>query len=213
MLVSDVVRRVRESAGDSAVLQFGNATLTDWINDAQRRCVEENSLLQAAAEAVLSVDQNVYTLPEDIFKVHSVLVNNQNYLDLLTLDEFEARNYDRTYKGSPAVGYIYAGKVTLYPIPDTAGTLNVNYTRSPKEIRYINDGTNEGYSPNNFEIPVAFHSRIVTYCLAQVAMQDDDYGKYQALMQEFITGVVDLSHLKNQTEAAYPSITYVDWDC
>lgn len=211
MLVGDVVRRVRESAGDTAVLQFGNSTIIDWINDAQRRCVEENSLLQVRATAVMVVDQSSYTLPEDMFKVHSVLVDTTS-LELLSLAEFQARNYDLTLKDTPTVGCIYAGKLDLYPKPNKAGSIYVNYTKTPKEIRYINDGTNEGFSPNNFDIPVAFHSRIVTYCLAQVALQDDDYQKYQALMQEFLTGVVDLSHLKDQTEAAYPSITYVEWE-
>lgn len=211
MLVQDIVRRVREAVGDTAVLQFSNATLTDWINDAQRRCVEENSLLQAKATATLTVDQTTYTLPDDIFKVHSILVDT-TYIELLSLNEFEARNYDLTLKGPPTVGCIYAGKLDLYPIPDKTGKMAVNYTKNPKDIRYINDGTNEGYSPNTLEIPSSFHSRVVTYCMAQVALQDDDYAKYQAMMQEFITGVVDLNHLKNQTESVYPYQTYVEWE-
>jgi hypothetical protein len=211
MLVSDIVRRVRESVGDSAVLQFSNATLTDWINDAVRECVQTNSLLQAKAEAATVVNQKTYTLPGDIFKIHSVLVDT-TLIELLSLNEFEAKNYDLTRKGDPTVGCIYAGKLDLYPTPDKIKPIYVNYTKTPKEVRYINDGTNEGYSPNSVEIPVAFHNRIVTYCLAQVALQDDDYMKYQAMMQEFTTGVVDLQHLKNQTESVYPSITYVEWE-
>lgn len=211
MLVQDIVRRVREIAGDTAVLQFSNATVTDWINDATRRCVEENSLLQAKANAVLEVAKKTYTLPEDIFKIHSVLADTLK-LEILSLQEFEARDYDLTAVGAPEVACVYAGNLDVYPTPKTAGILYVNYTRSPKEIRYINDGTNEGYSPNSPEIPVAFHSRLVTYCLAQVALQDDDYAKYQAMMSEFNTGVVDLNHLKNQTDAHYPYMTYVEWE-
>lgn len=211
MYVNEIVRRVREIAGDTAVLQFTNATLVDWINDGIRRCVEENSLLQVKATAVQAVGQKIYTLPEDIFKIHSVLSATER-LEILSLNEFENRSYDLTAVGTPEVVVVYAGKLEVWPIPSAVGTLYVNYTKLPKEIRYINDGTNEGYSPNLPEIPVSFHTRLVTYCLAQVALQDDDYAKYQAMMNEFTSGVVDLNHLKNQTEAVYPSITYVEWE-
>lgn len=211
MLVQDIVRRVREISGDTAVLHFSNATLTDWINDAVRECAVQNSLLQAKASAVQVKDQRTYTLPEDIFKIHSILSDNDK-LEILSLGEWEDRNFDLTAVGTPKVVSVYAGKIDLYPIPDRAGTIYVNYTKNPREIRYINDGTNEGYSPNTPDIPVAYHGRLVTYCLAQIAQQDDDYSKYQAMMIEFNTGVVDLNHLKNQTEAHYPYQTYVDWE-
>lgn len=211
MLVQDIVRRVREISGDTAIVQFSNATITDWINDGIRECVQNNSLLETKANGLTVVDQRTYTLPEDIFKVHSILVDTE-YLEILSLHEWESRSFDLTAKGAPTVGCVYAGKLDLYPIPEKVSPLYVNYTRIPKEIRYINDGTNEGYSPNSPEIPAAFHSRLVTYCLAQVALQDDDYAKYQATMLEFETGVVSLQHLKNQTEATYPYFTYVEWE-
>jgi hypothetical protein len=211
MLVQDIVRRVRDTAGDSAVLQFTNSTVTDWLNDAIRECVQQNTLLQIRGQALLYKDKREYTLPDDIFKIHSVYVDTAK-LELLSLEEYENRNYDLTAVGRPDACCVYAGKLDLYPIPDTEGKLYVNYSAQPKEIRYINDGTNEGYSPNSPQIPLEFHSRLVTYCLAQVALQDDDYAKYQAMMSEFTTGVVDLNHLKNQTEAHYPYQTYIDWE-
>lgn len=209
MLVSDIVRRVRETAGDTAVLQFSNATVTDWINDGIRECVQINSLLQTKGTAVMTAGQRTYTLPTDVFKLHSILADT-DFLEYITLNEWESRNYDLTAVGTPQVACVYAGNLDLYPIPDKNGTLYINYTKSPTEIAYT--ATPESYAPATPAIPVAFHSRLVTYCLAQVALQDDDYPKYQAMMQEFTTGVVDLNHLKNQTEAVYPSITYVEWE-
>lgn len=211
MYVKDIVRQVREIAGDVAVLQFSNETLTDWINNGVRECALQNTLLQAKAKATQAQNQRTYTLPEDIFKIHSILSDTQK-LEVLSLGEWEDRNYDLTLTGTPTVAAVYAGQVDLYPIPDAAGILYVNYTKNPREIRYINDGTNEGYSPSSPDIPVAYHNRLITYCLAQIALQDDDYAKYQAMMNEFTTGVVDLNHLKNQTEQHYPYQTYVDWE-
>lgn len=211
MFVRDIVRQVREVAGDIAVLQFSNETITDWINNGVRECALQNSLLQAKAKATQVATQRTYTLPEDIFKIHSILSGTQK-LEILSLAEWEDRNLDLTAVGTPTIACVYAGQLDLYPIPDVAGDIFVNYTKNPREIRYINDGTSEGYLPATPDIPVVYHNRLITYCLAQVALQDDDYAKYQAMMNEFTTGVVDLNHLKNQTEQHYPYQTYVDWD-
>lgn len=211
MYIQDIVRRVREAAGDSGVIQFSNDTLTDWINDGIRACVEENSLLQGRGTAQTIAGKYDYNLPSDIFKIHSVFVGG-NKLPVLTLSEWEDRSFNNTDSGNPAYAMIYAGVLTLYPVPSEVQDLVINYTKSPTEIKRVVSGSEEAWSPNSPGIPDAFHSRIVTYCLAQVAFQDDNYEKYQALMSEFRTGVADLKHLKDQTENLYPSIHYVEWD-
>jgi hypothetical protein len=209
MDVSDVVRRVRETAGDVAVLQFSNATLTDWINDAIRACVEENSLLQARATSNTVVGQQDYTLPTDMFKIHSVYMDSAK-IPVLTLSEWEDNNYHRDLTGTPKACLVYAGVLSLYPKPDAVLPMVINYTQEATEITYVAEP--EAWTPDTISIPEAFHSRIVTYCLAQVAMQDDDMTKYQSLMQMFHTGVNDLNHLKDQTENLYPFPHFVDRD-
>lgn len=211
MQIADIVRRVRESAGDSAVLQFSNETLTDWINDGVRECVVENSLLQGRGTANTAVGKYEYTLPTDIFKIHSVYVDGKK-VPILTLSEWEDRGFNFTDKGTPEYACAYAGKITLYPNPSVVVPFVVNYSKNPIEHQYVTNGSQEAWTPDKPLIPEAFHSRLVTYCLAQVALQDDDYAKYQAMMSEFKTGVADLKHLKDQTENLYPFMHYVDWD-
>lgn len=207
MNVSDIVRRVRESAGDIAVLQFSNATLVDWVNDAVRECVIENSLLQARATSSTVIGQADYTLPSDIFKIHSVWVDGYK-LETLTLEQWEERNAGdqgvTTPTGAPFLCYIYAGVLTIWPTPDVVKTMAINYTKLPAAVVYTEPGGTPTYTPSTLSIPETFHNRVVTYCLAQVALQDDDYAKYQALMSEFRTGVIDLKHVKDQEEDLYP---------
>lgn len=211
MLVADIVRRVRESAGDIAVLQFTNSTLTDWINDAIRECVIENSLLQARATTGTVIGQADYNLPTDIFKLHSVTVDGYK-LEVLTLEQYQERNASGSGitipTGASFICYIYAGVLTLFPTPDTVKTLVINYTKHPAAIAYTPPTPGpEGYSPTTPAIPEEYHNRIVSYCLAQVAMQDDDNEKYQSLMQEFKTGVIDLKRARDQEEDLYPFIS------
>lgn len=206
MLVSDIVRRVRDSAGDIAVLQFSNATLTDWINDAIERCVIENSLLQAKANSSTVIGQSDYTLPTDIFKLHSVWVDGYKLL-VETLQQWEERNaseHGATVASNSAQYscYVYAGVLTLWPVPSAVKTIQINYTKIPAAIAY--SAAPEGWTPDTPSIPPAFHQRIVSYCLAQVALQDEDYTKYSALMQEFTTGVINLKDTKDSEDDLYP---------
>lgn len=212
MLVADIVRRVRDSAGDTAVLQFTQATLTDWINDAVRECVLENSLLQAKVTTSTVIDQADYSLPENIFKIHSVIYNGYK-LEILTREQWEDRNASEPETGtdttqtSPFQCYIYAGFLTLWPTPNAVNTLVLNYTKMPETITHSTSAGADVWAPNIPPIHEAFHSRIVHYCLAQVAMQDDDFDKYTALMEGFKSGVMDLKHIKDQEEDLYPFIS------
>lgn len=207
MLVADIVRRVRETAGDIGVLQFSNATLTDWINDGIRECVIANSLLQARATSNAVVNQQEYNLPADIYKIHSITFAGRK-LEIITLEQWEARyagDYDvAVATGSPTVGYVFAGILNLYPVPDVVKPIVINYTKTPATITYTAPPA-EAWNPSTPSIPEAFHSRIVTFCLAQVALQDDDFAKYQALMQEFQTGMRELHDTKNEDDL-YPFI-------
>lgn len=209
MLVSDIVRRVRDAAGDLAVLQFSQATLTDWINDGVRECVIENSLLQARATTTTEIGTIEYTLPTDIFKLHSVYADGYK-LEVQTLEQWEQSNSgvhggDAVTSPNQWTCYVYAGVLNVWPTPETEVSLVVNYTKLPAAIVYT--ASPESWAPATPTIPEAFHNHIVAYCLAQVALQDDDINKYTLLMGQFKSGVIDLKHVKDQEEDVYPSIS------
>jgi hypothetical protein len=206
MLISDIVRRVREATGDLAVLQFTDATITDWINDGIELCVEENSLLQGKGVSNTVVNQKDYVLPVDIFKIHSVYFD-EDKLRVLTLSEWEDLDLQRVEYGTPKYACIYAGVLSLSPTPDSVKPLTINYSKHPAVITFTPPST---WLPAAPPLPTSFHNRIVTYCLAQVALQDDDFAKYQALLSEFRSGVMDLKHLQDQTENLYPYNHYVE---
>src|ERR1044072_8480802 len=91
MLVSDVISRVRNLAGDVNALQFTDAQLIDWINDGIKECVGINRLCQKTATQSMVVGTDSYILPADIFKLHSVTVDGEK-IDVSTLQEFEEIN-------------------------------------------------------------------------------------------------------------------------
>lgn len=207
MKVSEIVKRVRDTAGDTAVLQFNNATLTDWLNDAIRECAVENSLLQKRATSNTVAGTSEYTLPVDIFKFYSVTVNNFR-LRMLTLQEWEEVNSGPNSGGSelqgvPTTCYVFAGKLILSPTPNSSYPLVINYIYNPASIVYTTD-VDTAWLNAVPVIPESYHSRLVVYCLAQVSMQDDDFDKATMLMDQFRTGVINLKHQTETEDDLYP---------
>ena len=81
----------------------------------------------------------------------------------------------------------------------------INYTKLPEVVTYA-AGPPEVFTPANISIPDTFANHLVVYCLAQVAMQDDDFNKYSLLMNQFKSGVIDLKEIRN-SEDLYPFIS------
>ncbi len=210
MLAVDISRRVREIAGDISVLQFAETTLVDWINDGIRECVIDNSLLQAKATSNTVIGTGTYVLPADIFKLHSIWVD-EDKLQVMTLQEWEDFTGGKLPPaGTPVMAYVYAGQITLSPVPTAVAPMVINYSKTPAAIVYNPVGPT--YTPNTPAIPEAFHNRLVTYCLAQVALQDENQEKYMSLMLEFSTGIRNLDHTKNEDDL-YPFISVSARDC
>lgn len=201
MLVSDVILRVRNIAGDTAALQFTDATLITWINDGIRECAVVNNLLQKRATQLSVVGTDSYNLPTDILKLHSVKYDDRK-LPVLTLQEFEEQmgTSTNTFSGEPVTSYVWAAKLVLYPKPGSIKTLVIDYIYDPALVTITTDDLIT-------RLPVGYHSRLVDYCLAQVAQQDDDANRYALKMEEFRTGVQNLKDQPEDTYDLYPSIS------
>ena len=201
MLVQDIVKQVRGIAGDIDVLQFSDDDIIRWINNGSRECAIDNQLLQKRATSTLVVDQGSYVLPTDILKLHSIKVDDER-IRITTLDDVEEED-SSTYTGKPSKAYVWAGNIELLPKPDSAYSMAVYYTRQPALVNDLTD---------DIDLPESYHMRLVDYCLAQVAQQDDDMNRYQVKMQEFRTGVSNLKDQPEWEDNLYPMISYTEDD-
>lgn len=209
MKVQEVIERVRNTAGDTTALQFTDAQLLTWINDGVRECAVNNNLLQKRATQNSIIGTGTYSLPTDILKLHSVKYDNEK-LRLLTLEEFDKEyagvGSSTTDKSTPNVGYVWAGSLNIFPIPDAVKQIIIDYLYDAPILLIGNIATDE------VPLPVGYHSRIVDYCLAQVAQQDDDLERYNLKMQEFITGVQSLKDQPEWNYDLYPSLSVSERD-
>lgn len=206
MLASEVISRVREITGDVSALQFTDAQAMNWINDGMGECAVINNLLQKSGTQNTVPSQAQYDLPTDVLKLHSVYFDNSK-LRMLTLEEFETQyqNVGTNNTQNPStsnVAYVWANKLTLYPAPVGIKSLQINYIRTPAAA-VLNDP---------LDLPISYHRRIVDYCLAQVAQQDDDFNRYSVKMQEFKSGVQDLKDQPETQNDIYPSFAISERD-
>lgn len=204
MKVSDIIRRVRNIAGDTAVLQFTDDMCMDWINDALRDIYKDNlDLAQKTGSVSTVVGVGTITLPSDIMKLHSVTYEG------IKLQGFTMQQFENDFKqgddgeSTPRVYYVWGGVLNLYPIPSAVGALRINYSRTPAEVTAVADVP---------DAPESYHSRLVDFCLAQVAQQDGDNNLYQIKMQEFATGVSSLKDHPEYDNDLYPFISVSDRD-
>jgi len=202
MLVSDIISRVRNIAGDVEAIQFTDDTLFQWINDGMREAASDNNLLQITATVATTPGTVEYSLPVDILKLHSIQYDDTE-VPLITLDEAQSRGYINSDEGFPIAAWVWAGKIRLSPIPNTSKNLKVSYSRSPVEVTAAD---------NTPELPVMYHMRLVDYCLAQVAQQDDDLTRYQVKMEEFRSGVHNLKDQPEWENNLYPMISVSEGD-
>ena len=204
---SDLLTQVRSMAGDTNVLQFSDVDIMNWLNNAVRECAIINNLLQVDASSNTVIGTFQYAVPADILKLHSIKYNTKK-LRVMTLQEFdnEYEAVDFSVKGVPQVAYVWAGQIVLYPAPDSVKALKVEYIRDPPNV------TDANKAVTDVPLPVGYHQRLIDYCLAQVAQQDDDMQRYQIKMQEFMTGVQSLKDQPEYTQDLYPFISVASDD-
>lgn len=198
MNVGELISRARIIVGDTDVNQFTDEQCYDWINDATKECASQNQLLQKTATSTVVQGQSAYNLPTDILKLHSVKYNSGKIRILTQQEADQAFTLDTT-EGAPAICYVWAGSLYLYPVPDNSvHSLQILYTRTPVEV----DGNSD-----EIDLPVMYHRRILDYVLAMIAEQDDDQNRYVMKMEEFRTGVQNLKDDGEQEQDLYPFIS------
>lgn len=207
MKLTDVISRVRDIAGDRDALQFSDPQVVNWINDGVVECALANDLLQKRASSFTDEGQSDYLMPTDILKLHTVRYDGVKLkaLSLEEVDKYFPESVEGTEEGKPSYYYIWAGNLTLKPVPNEVKTLVLDYIFVPPVL-----------SGDNLDVelplPVGYHGRIVDYCLAQVAQQDDDIERYNAKMEEFHTGVRQMRDKAENNDDVYPFITVSERD-
>lgn len=204
--VADIAVRVRRQFGDEDAAQVIDTDIINWINDCLREIVQQNDLLQKVGNADAVAQQIQYSLPTDILRMQRVAYNGvalqpttleQVNESLPGTSETVAQGYP---VGTPLSYWIFAGKINLYPAPDTSLTngLTLYYTRQPVPV-------DSGDTP---ELPPEYDNRIVEYCLQQAFELDMNTTMMEVKSGQFQQGIDRLKGNPDwESQDSYPSIT------
>lgn len=216
MNVQDVVTRIRRTFGDDAAVQVTNEDVIRWINDGQIEVVKNNDqALQKTGLLNLVSGTSQYALPADLFILRSL---RYQFPDMLSYSSIKFKNmqeFDNEIDGwdgsalstgSPVFFTKYEGNVILFPTPNQSKTngLKVLYNYRPTDVVGLSD---------SLSLPLIYHNTIVTYCMWQASLMDEDHEPalmYNATFQQ------DMTRLMNKEQAdpqeVYPTVTVLGYD-
>ncbi len=171
--LATTLTNVRDALDDTNTALHTDAQLTVWINEACRDIARRCEVLQTTADIVISAGVQQYTAPTDMVRIYRAEFMQTGETARQTLEYRDFNSMDEVWwaaqrqtSGRPGTytmwGFPPAVMITLYPTPQTAGTLTIFYYKYPTEL--------SAASPSaSLTIPMGWEDLIV------------DYAEYRAL--------------------------------
>ena len=197
---------VKRQFGDESGVQLEDTDVINWINDAQDTIVNRNRVLKAKSSIAITAGQKDVTFTGlRIIQIESAHFNGR-ILPNMSFVEAEQRisttDPNNTESGTPLFWYEWAGTMTLWPIPDADGSLDLYYSAFPEKV---------GLSTDSLSLPDKYFEDICRYVMQQVYEMDQDWQGSQAKQQQFDASVNDLGEEERTSQhATYDSIVVLD---
>lgn len=210
MLVSDVLRRVQRSIGDSDQIFITNADLIDWVNDGQVEICRQTDCLTGTQSFVASdlaggVGKN---FPADRIKTKRVTYTDvtgfEKPLKLIAVSDLDNMLIpsDAVGGGEPSLYYFEGEALFVWPRPASsdANTVRHTYSKVTTTVTAIGD---------TIGLPIAYQGDLVQFCTARAHGRDQNYRAQQMAQAEFDT---NLAARKNESQSGDDSFYAVqEW--
>lgn len=203
MLVSDIVRQVGRSFGDTDQTVILNTDIFDWINEAQLKICQKTECLTSTVTYEASTFPHVY--PVDFIRTIRLLYGNVA-LDEIQIKDLDSKGIDLSIANQLPVFYYYSdSKFNLYPLQPSADTTDVllGYIRTAAKVTLLGD------TP---EIPVIYHDELVKYALAKAHERNENGQGFATKMAEFTEGLHENMDDSFSKTNSYPVIRDDPWE-
>lgn len=171
--------------------QFAESQYTNYaklkLNEAQQYVCAQTDFpeMLSAADIPLVAGTGGYNLPDDFSRLKIVsLLDAGNSRDSYTpLQSLSQTDFYALPDGTGTVTSYCITRldVGVWPVPDTAGTMRVDYYRQPATLTL---GTDEP------EIPAAYHHLLVSYALIKCFERENDYDAAMYHQSRFDTEIM-----------------------
>lgn len=157
---------------------FSDNTLTNFINRAYfqlqkdwhhewRQCYDNATTLTIAGT-------QEYWLPTDFIALNFVSYNNKSLIksDRIKLKRLDSNN--PMTSGTPNMYYLYGGNIWMYPIPNTTGTIDLEYLKRLPTL----SSSQDSLFPADFDDAIALYASYIAFKsvnkmdLAQMSLWD-----------------------------------------
>ncbi|MGH9201916.1 MAG: DUF6682 family protein, partial [Vicinamibacterales bacterium] len=198
-LLGSIAADVRTRLDEASASFWSNDEIRRWINEACRDIARRAEVLPKLSTIAALAAVRAYTLPTDairIYRAEFIPTGQTNiyplqYKDYASLDAVWGSMQQIT-QGYPQYftmwGFPPTLQVYLYPVPSTAGTLNVFYYRLPADL--ATDGTGDATA---VDIPQGWWDLAAQYC-EYVALRKDRNPVWQeskAIYEENLNHMID----------------------
>lgn len=207
--VNDVLKAVKRQFGDEAAIQITDEDIIRWINAGQDEIFRRVEPIKGNAQTSTIAGQAEYDLPDGILRVQSI------YVDGSLVEQKSSQDFDEyllsrgvtagSVLGAPLMWASWAGKITFFPAPETAGTNNIT-------LRYVATPTEAVNAGSALSVPDTYYNRLVEYVLQQAYELDENFTASDMKAAQF-TSNLDASMNRDEVKPNfYPTITVLEED-
>lgn len=206
--VSEVITHIKRQFGDESGVQVTDDDIIRWINQGQEEIFRRSEPVKSEAVTDMTSGVTNYTMPSDVLKVQSLLVNNKP-LERKSYQEAEEyilyNDPDNSQTGTPLIWYEWAGTFILWPVPDATQTGAI-------KIRYIKAATKVSATTDILAVPDPYYNRLLEFVLSQAYELDEDWSAASTKAEQFGTNLDAQANQDSVSTNTYPRITVLEDD-
>ena len=206
----DVATEVKRLFGDEDAVQISDNDIIRWVNDAQRKIVSVNPILQDRAIRDVVAGQAEYPYPpERVQYIQAILYDG---IPLEGISYAEAQEYIlKAEEGAreaevPKIWYQWAQTIVLWPKPSKSltGGLTMDYLAIPEEVTGLLD---------TLSVPDRYFETVIDHVMVKAHLLDEDYSAADFARSRVSETLGQLSEQENKPRhATYPTMTVLAED-
>jgi hypothetical protein len=193
---------VKRQFGDEAGVQLRDSDLITWINNGQLELARKLRNIQASMSAAVVASNGVFSVPDDTLKLESVILDNV----FLTPTNFEGARAllgDKIgYTGEPEFWWVWANQIFVYPVPQAAGTITINYIARPDPV--VN-------ASSTLSLSDLYYNQLCDYVMMKAHELDENLQASQVMAQRLENGIIEVLNIERSEHGAFPVVTEVSY--
>lgn len=175
MSVNDAKTEIRAILNEPAAVFWSDAELENWIEQATIDISSKTLCIEASGSITLVLSQLEYTEPTGCIKVYAANYENKG---LMKIHPRQIAHITAVAAGAPQYYYHFAGKIGIYPIPDSGSAGDSVAILFSKESTTFTDLPNE-YQPY-----------AILFAAARAKLKDLKFAQSAQIMGQYLNSLM-----------------------